>query len=99
MKKIIEVLKTGVKYQDENAEKFIKFDECNKNWVNYKKRRTGKDTINNLLYVGQKDSTSSPMYIELFIRPFIRFEFNDREDYNQVRDEINKNGWNLLDLS
>lgn len=100
MKEIINITSKGIKFKNEKITiEFASFEECNKNWIEYKKRKTGKETVTNLMYIGQRDSTSEPMFIELFTKPFTRFEFLNREEYNKVRDEILQANWKLLDLS
>ncbi|SDP30588.1 hypothetical protein SAMN04487897_1742 [Paenibacillus sp. yr247] len=109
MKLIRSISSDGIKYIDENGiEKYVDFIECNENWINYRKRKEnlsderiesvrGKDKC-----IGQRDSGTSPRFIEFFTRPFTRFEFegpNSEHDYAQLRDKIISSGWTTLDLS
>ena len=44
-------------------------------------------------YVGQRDICAAPPFIELFTRPFTKFEFSE------LNNKINSAGWNTIDLS
>lgn len=100
MKKIISITNNGIEFRNEELNiEFAGFEECNKNWIEYKKRKTGKEIVINSMYIGQRDSTSTPMFIEIFTNPFTRFEFQTREEYNEIRDKILGLNWKLIDLS
>lgn len=103
----------GIRYFDSNGvEGFIDFKECNENWIQYRKRKESlsDDIVNDIRKVdkciGQRDSCASPPFIELFTRPFTRFEFVKSNEYpepieafKKLKEDIMNAGWTTLDLS
>ncbi|WP_079909970.1 hypothetical protein [Paenibacillus sp. 32352] len=104
--KIIEITKSGISYLDDlSMEKWIDFVECNVNWIKYQIRTEklneeqamklrGKDHT-----VGRRDICASPPYIQLFTKPFTKFEFDSEEAFSEVRNKIAELGWSTLDMS
>ena len=112
MKVIKKVTTKGIFYIDDNKkEQFVSFKECHINWLNYRKREEQlyqKDVKTKLLshkYVGQRDICAAPPFIELFTRPFTKFEFSESSTeaslkaFNELNNKINSAGWNTIDLS
>lgn len=113
MKIIKSVTSKGISYCDETGEeKFIDFEECNKNWIQYRKRteKLDDEKLTNIKSidkcVGQRDICANPMFIEFFTRPFTRFEFKDftdninpKEAFSNLQNDIASVGWRTLDLS
>lgn len=106
MKVIKSITAEGIKYFDEaGIDNFVDFKECNENWIQYRKR-TENLSDEKLEYirrndkcVGQRDSCARPQFIELFTRPFTRFEFETEQAFVQMKNDIISNGWTTLDLS
>ncbi|MBB6214121.1 hypothetical protein HNQ80_000190 [Anaerosolibacter carboniphilus] len=113
MKIIKSITSKGINYSDEaGEEKFIDFEECNENWIQYRKRTEKLDDEklanikNNDKCIGQRDICANPIFIEFFTRPFTRFEFKESDEYpdpkeafNCLQNEIILAGWKTLDLS
>lgn len=113
MKKITSITTEGIRYIDEaDEEKFIDFEECNRNWIQYRKRteKLDDEKLSNIKRidksVGQRDICANTIFIEFFTRPFTRFEFNDfndsldsKEAFINLQNDITSVGWRTLDLS
>jgi len=103
IKKIIE---TGLYYVDEEGnERFLSFEKCNENWIDYR-RRKGKvenvELLKNDRCVGQRETDIHNSYIEFFTKPFTRFSFErplQKEEYLDILLTIMKFGWTIIDWS
>lgn len=113
MKIIKSITIKGINYSDEPGEEiFIDFEECNKNWIEYRKRTENLDDekLDNIQIIdkgiGQRDICANPIFIEFFTKPFTRFEFKESADYPEPKEAfirlqngIIAVGWKTLDLS
>ena len=108
MKKVKTISSIGMYYMDEyGADKFIDFEACNRNWLDYRKRK--ENLIDEMVdylrqtdnCIGQRDICSSPRFIEFFTRPFTRLEFDESEEgwFTKLKNEIETAGWSTFDLS
>ena len=101
-KEIKKITLNGIYYDSsEENESFIDFKECNKNWINYQKRFGGNSTSTFCRYVGQRNISDNPMFIEFFTKPFVRIEFSkdDKQKFNMLKNKLALLGWETLDLS
>lgn len=99
----------GIYFSDTTgASRFISFNECNKNWLDYRRRKDllTKEQVTSLqgkdVTVGQRDMDSKKAYIQLFSKPFVKFEFSLPEklnEYRYLRDSIFQFGWSIIDWS
>lgn len=99
---INKITSDGIYYKNsKKMENFIDFSECYNNWINYQNKHNMKLTETVYKYIGQRDSCANPMFIELFSKPFVRFEFvqNAKKEFDFLRDKIKTMGWETLDLS
>lgn len=82
-------------------EKVINLKECNENWLNYQKRQGKSYVVNFPKYVGQRNVTDDPMFIELFTRPFVRIEFpkDKKSKFDMLKEKLTTLGWATLDLT
>lgn len=93
----------GIYYiDDKGSSQSVGFSECSRNWNDFQ-ARTGSisDEEKTDRVVGQRDR--APIcYIELFTKPFTRFEFSTEDEirlYDDIWKEIWKCGWALIDWS
>ena len=88
---------SGLEYIDENGDiKFIDFTNCVQNSLEYFTRRTSKYVaLRNVL--GEPWGTSP--YMQFFTIPLTKFLFNDEEDFNKLRWQIEQTGWLTFDLT
>ena len=86
----------------------INFNECNKNWLSYRKRLEHlSDEQMEIITkhdktVGQRDIRNNSRCIEFFTKPFTKIEFSFPEkisEYEKLRDFIHEQGWSTIDLS
>ena len=101
-KEIKKITLDGIFYVDsDKKEKIVNFKECNLNWINYQKRLGEKHLVNFPKYVGQRNISDSPMFIEFFTKPFVRIEFqkDEEEQFAMLKYKLNELGWETLDLS
>ena len=99
----------GIQFVDTfGSSLFLSFNECNENWLAYRKRTEflNDEQVNNLRgkdrTIGQRNADTTKNFIEFFTRPFIRFEFDNPEQvdaYRNLRDTIQTYGWTTHDLS
>lgn len=99
MKKIVEITNAQIIYIESNEAKGVRLKSCNENYLEYKVKNGDRINPEDKTIVGQRKSTVSENIIELFTKPFTRFEFDSKEEYNATSDKISKNGWSLLDWS
>ena len=102
VQEIKEMNKNGIYYVNRcGVEKFVDFKECTENWITHQKRRGENHSIFSPKYVGQRNITGNPMFIEFFTKPFTRIEFqeNDKQKFIILRDKLIEFGWETLDLS
>ena len=113
MNTVRNITNEGINYIDSNGyEGFIDFKQCNENWIQFIKRKENLrvDRLNEIRkfdkYIGQRDSCENPPFIELFTKPFIRFEFIKSNEYpepidafKKLKEDIIKAGWKTLDIS
>ena len=107
-KTIKSITAAGLFYVEENGEeRFVSFDDCNENWLAYRKRKENlsEDEISRLeerdKIVGQRDSDPE-CFIEFFTRPFLRFEFETAEEkaiYHWAWCAVWESGWKTIDWS
>lgn len=102
---IIRVMEKGIFYRNgKDQEHFIDFQECNKNWLAYRKR-TENLSDQEVQDLKRKDKTigrreTEPTYfMEFFAKPFTKFQFSEMENYRKTRDLIWQYGWNTIDLN
>jgi hypothetical protein len=106
---ISKITHEGIYYKNESGrDGFCNFQECNANWLSYRKRKEslsdsqvaalkGKDKC-----IGQRDVTANQCFIEIFTRTFTKFEFALPEEmtaYQTLREAIHMNEWTTHDLS
>lgn len=106
---IEKITSDGIYYKNDSGQKgFCDFKKCNQNWISYRKRteRLNDEQIAMLEIkdktIGQRDVEANNCFIELFTRPFTRFDFvlpEQMSEYQKLRDGIYKNGWTTHDLS
>lgn len=103
----------GINYIDSNGvEGFIDFKQCNENWIQYRKRKENlsDENVNEIRKkdrcIGQRDACASTPFIELFTKPFTRFEFVKSDEYpdpieafKKLKESIMNAGWTTLDFS
>ena len=112
MKIIKSVAKEGISYTDNGNDYFINFEECNENWLEYRKRKECLNDVQlleikkNDRNVGRRDICAKPAFIEFFTRPFTKFEFNqlpkeleNKNDFSWLQKEIIAAGRTTMDLS
>ncbi|MDL2274479.1 hypothetical protein LJC34_08105 [Oscillospiraceae bacterium OttesenSCG-928-G22] len=102
---IEKITSDGIYYKDsEGKEGLINFNECNENWLVYRQRteQLTDAQISSLRgwdrTVGQMEDDANPAFIEFFTRPFTKFEFNEMNEFNSMRDSVYSYGWTMVDL-
>ncbi len=99
MKKIVEITNAQIIYIESNEAKGVILKNCNENYLEYKVKNGERINPEDKIIVGQRKATDSESVIELFTRPFTRFNFESKEEYNAISEKISKQGWSLLDWS
>lgn len=112
MKIIKNITKKGITYTENNNDFLISFEECNKNWLEYRKRKEKLSDIKLIeteksdKTIGRRDVCANPPFIEFFTKPFTKFEFeqlpqnlNNKTNFSKLQNDIVNAGWNTIDLS
>ncbi len=98
----------GIEYLNDktNLIEFIDFQICNNNWVEYQIMKRKLNDIDGQKFrerdrnIGQRDICANPCYIKFFTKPnMVKIEFNNKDEFEKIRDAIIQYGWRTLDLS
>ena len=89
------VTEFGLEYIDEKGNtKFIDFKFCSQN---------SNNLLNNPKYVAQRNILGypwvTPPYMDFFTEPLTKFVFNSKENFHELRGQIEEAGWLTFDLS